>query len=247
MTRAFEADAILISTGSRPRLPDWADVDGDRILSTRDAYPPKVLPEHLVVVGSGVTGVEFVHMFSSFGSEVTLIVSRQQVLPNKDPEVAAVLEEDFVRRGVHLLKGARAVAVDTADAGVRVRCDDGRIVEGSHVLLAIGSVPNTEGIGLEAAGVSVDPAGRIAINRHCQTAVPHIFAAGDVSGKLPLAVGRLHARQKGGRIPRRRTDGGSHRHPNYERRALGHLHRAGDRRRRARRGRCLRQKAGRSG
>ncbi len=117
--RTFEADAILISTGSRPRIPEWAAVDGDRILTTRDAYPPHELPDHLVVVGSGVTGVEFVHMFSSFGSEVTLIVSRQQVLPKKDPEVAAVLEADFQRRGVHLLKGAQG----DRDQGDRSRCD----------------------------------------------------------------------------------------------------------------------------
>uniref|UniRef100_UPI002FDF7DC3 FAD-dependent oxidoreductase n=1 Tax=Sinomonas sp. TaxID=1914986 RepID=UPI002FDF7DC3 len=83
----IDADAILISTGSRPRIPAWANPDGDRVLTTRQAYPPPEMPEHLVVIGSGVTGVEFVHMFSSFGSRVTLIVSRQQVLPSKDPEV----------------------------------------------------------------------------------------------------------------------------------------------------------------
>src|SRR6185436_3901306 len=115
----------LLSTGSRPRVPDWAQPDGERVLTTRDAYPPPELPEHLVVVGSGVTGVEFVHMFSSFGCQVTLIVSRQQVLPQKDPEVAAALEDDFIKRGVRLYKGARAVGIDVGEQ-VTVRCDDGR-------------------------------------------------------------------------------------------------------------------------
>ena len=110
----LEADAILLATGSRPRLPEWADVDGGRVLSTRDAYPPREWPSHLVVIGSGVTGVEFVHMFSSLGSEVTLIVSRQQVLPQKDPEVAAALEDELLRRGVRLLKGARANGIDVS-------------------------------------------------------------------------------------------------------------------------------------
>src|SRR5690606_36263594 len=73
-TETIQADAVLLSTGSRPRIPDWAEVDGDRVLTTRHAYPPKELPGHLVIVGSGVTGVDFVHMFSSFGSDVTLIV-----------------------------------------------------------------------------------------------------------------------------------------------------------------------------
>ncbi len=213
--RTFEADAILLSTGSRPRIPEWAAVDGDRILTTRDAYPPRELPDHLVVVGSGVTGVEFVHMFSSFGSEVTLIVSRQQVLPQKDPEVAAVLEADFQRRGVRLLKGARAIATKATDAGATVSCDDGRVVEGSHALLAIGSVPNSEGLGLDAAGVAVDAAGYIEINRHCQTSVPHIFAAGDVSGKLPLSsVAFMQGRKVAEYVVGGHTV--AHHHPNYE-------------------------------
>ena len=79
----IEADAILVATGSRPRIPDWAEIDGEHVLTTRQAYPPKQIPEHLVVIGSGVTGVEFTHMFRSLGSEVTLIVSRQQVLPGR--------------------------------------------------------------------------------------------------------------------------------------------------------------------
>ncbi len=185
---SFEADAVLVSTGSRPRIPEWATPDGDRVLTTRDAYPPKELPEHLVVVGSGVTGVEFVHMFSSFGSEITLIVSRQQVLPQKDPEVAAVLEEDFLRRGVHLYKGARAVGLDLPeDGGVVVHCNDGRVARGSHVLLAIGLMPNVEETGLAEVGVEMDGPWVRTLDHHLRTNVPHIYVAGDLSGKLPLA------------------------------------------------------------
>jgi len=183
----FEADAIMVSTGSRPRIPDWAQPDGDIVLTTRDAYPPKVLPEHLVVVGSGVTGVEFVHMFSSFGCQVTLIVSRQQVLPSKDPEVAAVLEEDFLNRGVRLYKGARAIGLDRTEDGITVRCDDGRMAHGSHCLLAIGSLPNSEGLGLVHAGVDMDGPWVRGLDHHMRTNVDHIYVAGDVSGKLPLS------------------------------------------------------------
>jgi pyruvate/2-oxoglutarate dehydrogenase complex dihydrolipoamide dehydrogenase (E3) component len=188
----LDADAVLLSTGSRPRIPPFAEPDGDRILVTRDAYPPPEMPTHLCIVGSGVTGVEFTHMFSSFGCEVTLVVSRQQVLPVKDPEVAAALEEDFLARGVHLLKGARADAItrlheEEGGPGVVVDCSDGRKVRASHVLLCIGSVPNSEGLGLDAAGIEVDGSGFIPINHHGQTTVKHIYAAGDLSGKLPLA------------------------------------------------------------
>lgn len=185
-TEIIEADAILIATGSRPRIPDWCSPDGERILTTRDCYPPKVFPTSMTVVGSGVTGVEFVHMFSSFGAAVTLVVSRQQVLPSKDPEVAAVLEDDFLRRGVRLLKGARATSIQRVDDEVVVSCDDGRIVHSSHAVLAIGSVPNTDDLDLEAAGV-VTASGYVTITRHCQSNVGHIYAAGDVSGKLPLS------------------------------------------------------------
>lgn len=183
----FSADAIMISTGSRPRIPDWAEPDGDVVLTTRDAYPPKVLPEHVVVIGSGVTGVEFVQMFSSFGCRVTLIVSRQQVLPSKDPEVAAVLEEDFLQRGVRLYKGARAVGIDRTESGVVVHCDDGRTAEGSHCLLAIGSIPNSEGLGLEEVGVEMDGPWARNLDHHLRTNIGHIYVAGDVSGKLPLS------------------------------------------------------------
>jgi NAD(P)H dehydrogenase (quinone) len=212
------ADAVLISTGSRPRIPDWADPDGIRVLTTRQAYPPPELPEHLVVVGSGVTGVEFVHMFSSLGSKVTLIVSRQHVLPHKDAEVAAALEDELLRRGVQLYKGARAVSVDQVGGGVVVHCDDGRVARGSHVLLAVGSLPNSEQLGLERAGVKVDKWGYITVNHHCQTNVPDIYAAGDVSGKLPLSsVAAMQGRKVAEHIMGLHTR--EHRHIDYDKAA----------------------------
>ncbi|MGI8709650.1 MAG: dihydrolipoyl dehydrogenase family protein [Acidimicrobiales bacterium] len=216
-TTRVEADTIVLSTGSRPRIPDFASPDGERVLTTRDAYPPPELPERLVVIGSGVTGVEFVHLFSAFGSEVTLIVSRQQVLPQKDPEVAAVLEDDFLSRGVKLFKGARAECIDTSDAEVAVRCDDGRVARGSHVLLCIGSLPNSEGLGLAEAGVELD-GGYVVIDHNCRSSVPHIYAAGDLSGKLPLSS---VASMQGRKIAEHALGlhAGPHRHIDYEKAA----------------------------
>ena len=180
-------DAFLVSTGSRPRIPAWVRPDGERILTTRDCYPPKVFPTSLAVVGSGVTGVEFAHMFASFGAQVSLVVSRQQVLPGKDPDAAAALEDAFLSHGVKLLKGARAESIEREGDEVVVRCDDGRQVRVSHVVLAIGSEPNVETLALDSAGVALDERGYIGINQWCQTNVDHIYAAGDVSGKLPLS------------------------------------------------------------
>ena len=213
----LEADDILVCTGSRPRIPEWVHPDGDRILTTRDCYPPRIFPESVTIIGSGVTGVEFAHMFASFGSKVTLVVSRQQVLPGKDPEVAAVLEDSFLSRGVRLFKGARAIAIEKTELGVRVVCDDGRSSETTHAVLAIGSIPNTENLGLEEVGIALD-GGYIPIDRHCESNVKHIYAAGDVSGKLPLSS---VASMQGRKVAEQVVGGpkGPHRHLDYDKAA----------------------------
>ncbi len=217
-TERIAFDNALIATGSRPRIPEWCSPDGDRILTTRDCYPPKVFPESVTVIGSGVTGVEFVHMFSSFGADVTLVVSRQQVLPGKDPEVAAVLEADFLGRGVRLLMGARATAIERDGDGVVVRCDDGRVVHSSHAVLAIGSVPNSDGLDLDAAGIETDAGGYIPIDHNCVTNVAHVYAAGDVSGKLPLSsVAAMQGRKVAERLMGLHAR--EHRHLDYDKAA----------------------------
>ncbi len=185
--RRVHFDVALISTGSAPRVPDWAPVDGKRVLTTRDAYDFDEVPEHMIVVGSGVTGVEFTHIFEAMGSEVTLVVSRQQILPHRDAEVAAVLEEDFLERGIKLVIGARAESIDVSDSGVTVSCNDGRTIRGSHVLLAVGSVPLTDGLGLAEAGVTTDDRGYVPVDGFQRSSVSHIYAAGDVTGQMPLS------------------------------------------------------------
>lgn len=182
----FAFDMALAATGSAPRVPDWAEVDGERILTTRHAYDLPSRPEHVIVIGSGVTGVEMVHIFESLGCQMTLVVSRQQVLPHKDAEVAAVLEQDFLERGVRLVKGARAISAERQGDVVVVDTDDGRRLEGSHVLLAIGPIPLTDGLGLEAAGVELDN-GYVPVDQWQRTNVPHIYAAGDITGQMPLS------------------------------------------------------------
>lgn len=195
-TLEYRFDYCVISTGSAPRVPDWAPVDGDRVRTTRQVYDMEVAPEHLVIVGSGVTGVEFTHIFRSLGSEVTLIVSQQQILPHRDPEVASVLQMDFLKRGVKLVIGAYASGVHLTDSGVVVECNDGRRVEGSHVMLAVGSVPLTKNMGLEEAGVQLSRTGHIYVDAYQRTSVPNIYAAGDCTGRLPLSsVASLQGRK----------------------------------------------------
>lgn len=184
--RQLTFDKGLVSTGSKPRVPEWAPVDGKRVLTTRDCYDLGEVPEHMIVVGSGVTGVEFTHIFEAMGAAVTLVVSRRQILPHRDSEVAAELEEDFIERGVRLAIGARAQSIEVNGDTVLVHCDDGRVIEGSHVLLAVGSVPLTEGMGLENAGVETDH-GYITVDEFQRSSASHIYAAGDVTGQMPLS------------------------------------------------------------
>lgn len=184
--RVLPFDMALVSTGSGPWVPDWATIDGERTITTRHAYHLPELPEHIVVVGSGVTGVEMVHIFSSLGSKVTLLVSRHHVLPHRDAEVAAVLEDNFLERGVQLLKGSRACALRRTEEGVEVDTEDGRTVRASHALLAVGSVPNTARLGLQEIGVGLNR-GFVEVDEFQRTSVPHIYAAGDVTGQLPLS------------------------------------------------------------
>ena len=184
---AVDVDNVLVSTGAHPRVMPTAVPDGERILTWEQVYSLDVLPEHLVVVGSGVTGAEFASAFTALGSEVTLVSSRDRVLPGEDADAATVLEGVFKRRGMNVLSQARAQEVRRTPSGVQVFLEDGRTVEGSHCLMAVGSVPNTQGIGLEDAGVRLGDGGYVEVDRVSRTSVSSIYAAGDCTGVLMLA------------------------------------------------------------
>lgn len=183
----IEADTIVVSVGASPRVLPTAAPDGERILSWTQLYNLKTVPEHLIVVGSGVTGAEFASAYRALGAKVTLISSRDQVLPGEDADAAAVIENVFKRNGMVVLSKSRADRVERTETGVRAVLSDGRVVEGSHCLMAVGSVPNTKGIGLEDAGVQLTESGHIRVNRVARTSVPSIYAAGDCTTFLPLA------------------------------------------------------------
>jgi pyruvate/2-oxoglutarate dehydrogenase complex dihydrolipoamide dehydrogenase (E3) component len=186
-TETLQADVVLLATGATPRILAGAEPDGERILTWRQVYDLTELPEHLVVVGSGVTGAEFASAYTSLGTAVTLVSSRDRVLPGEDADAAAVLEDVFAQRGTEILKRARAAAVRRTDKGVLVEMEDGRTVEGSHALMTVGSVPNTGGLGLAEAGVRTDAGGFITVDRVSRTGVPGVYAAGDCTGVNMLA------------------------------------------------------------
>jgi len=181
------ADAVIIATGARPRELPSARPDGERILTWTQLYDLDELPEDLIVVGSGVTGAEFAGAYQALGSQVTLVSSRDRVLPGEDQDAAGVLEEVFQRRGMRVLSRSRAVSAVRNGDHVTVALQDGRTVEGTHCLMAVGSLPNTEDLGLEAAGVQTGPSGHVVVDRVSRTTAAGVYAAGDCTGVLPLA------------------------------------------------------------
>ena len=183
----LKADVVLIATGASPRVLPNAEPDGERVLNWRQLYDLNERPEHLIVVGSGVTGAEFVNAYTELGVAVTVVASRDQILPHEDSDAAAVLEEVLGNRGVTLVKNARAESVTRTDNGVLVKMTDGRTVEGSHALMTVGSVPNTGGLGLEHVGIELGPGNYLKVDRVSRTSVPGIYAAGDCTGLMLLA------------------------------------------------------------
>ncbi|MEU4742230.1 NAD(P)H-quinone dehydrogenase [Actinosynnema sp. NPDC023658] len=181
------ADVVLIATGATPRVLPGAEPDGKRILTWRQIYDLPELPEHLAVIGSGVTGVEFASAYTELGVKVTMVSSRDRVLPHEDADAAVVLEDVFAERGTAVVKHARAERVENVGDGVLIHLEDGRTIEASHALMTVGSVPNTADIGLDKIGIELGRGGYIPVDRVSRTNISGVYAAGDCTGLLLLA------------------------------------------------------------
>ena len=181
------ADITLIATGARPRELPTAPCNGDRILNWTQMYSLKALPSRLIVVGSGVTGAEFASAYHTLGVDVVLVSSRNQVLPGEDDDAGRVLQQVFESSGMTIHSRSRAVSARQEGDRVFVELADGRTVEGSHVLIAVGAIPNTEGLGLTEAGVTTSASGHIVVDRVSRTSARGVYAAGDCTGVLALA------------------------------------------------------------
>jgi len=183
----LEAKTIILAVGARPRTLPGAEPDGERIFTWTQLYNLKELPEHLIVVGSGVTGAEFASAYLSLDCKVTLVSSRDYVLPGEDMDAAVLIEEVFRREGMTIIKNSRADKIEKTSTGVKVSLADGKTIEGSHCLVAVGSIPNTENIGLEEAGVEKAASGHIIANRVARTSRANVYAVGDCTDFYPLA------------------------------------------------------------
>ena len=183
----ISAEVVLLATGARPRELASAVIDGQRILNWKQLYEFTEMPSDLIVVGSGVTGAEFAGAYQALGSQVTLVSSRDQVLPGKDSDAAKVVQDVFANRGMRVVSQSRAIQVTRSDSGVEVELESGEVIAGSHCLMAVGSLPNTQAIGLEKVGVKTNDAGFIDVDKVSRTSVRGIYAAGDCTGVMMLA------------------------------------------------------------
>ncbi len=186
-TATYDADTVLLATGASPRTLPSAQPDGERILTWEQVYDLAETPSRLIVVGSGVTGAEFASAYMALGVEVVLVSSRDRVLPGEDADAAQVLEDVLTRRGMQVLSRSRMESVTRDGEAVTVTLTDGRTVTGSHCLLALGSIPNSAGLGLEEAGVRLDDGGFVMVDGVSRTSARGVYAAGDCTGVLMLA------------------------------------------------------------
>ena len=185
--RTLEVDYVVIATGSSARVLPFFEPDGRRVLVGQQLYGLPEVPERLIVVGSGATGAEFAGAFTRLGSDVTLVSSRDLILPTEDPDAAQVIEKVFEDRGMTILRNARAVDVTSGDHEVRVGLEDGGEVTGSHVLFTVGQVPTSDDVGLEEVGIETNAWGGIDVDGVGRTSAPWAYAAGDVTGRVMLA------------------------------------------------------------
>lgn len=186
-TQYFEAEIVLIATGAKPRSLPGSEPDGERIFNWAQLYNMEELPEHLIVVGSGVTGAELAGAYQVLGSQVTLVSSRDHMLPGADHEAAVLVEDIFRRRGMIIKSRSRAKSAHRTADGVEVHLESGEVLTGSHCLLAVGSIPSTKGIGLEDVGMRMTERGHIEVDNVSRTSAFRVYAAGDCTGVLPLA------------------------------------------------------------
>jgi len=183
------AKNIIIATGARARSIPGVTIDGQKLLTYHQALELTEVPASLIVVGAGAIGMEFAHVFRSYGAEVTVVEMLPRVLPLEDEEISQEVAKQFGRNGIKVKTGARVEKVETEGEGVTLTISQNgqtETLKADKALIAIGVAPNSENMGLETVGVKTER-GFIQINERMQTSVPNIYAIGDVTGKLALA------------------------------------------------------------
>jgi pyruvate/2-oxoglutarate dehydrogenase complex dihydrolipoamide dehydrogenase (E3) component len=181
----FESEKIFINTGTRPAIPPIPGLDMVPFLTNATVMELQAVPEHLLVLGGGYIGLEFGQMFRRFGSRVTIIHNGERILPREDPDIVSALQTALEAEGIVLRMDAETKRVENRGGAIALTVESGgssEILQGSHLLVATGRKPNTDDMGLEAAGVLTDAHGYIKVNGRMETNVPGVWALGDVKG-----------------------------------------------------------------
>jgi dihydrolipoamide dehydrogenase len=188
-TRLLDAPKTIIATGSRPLALPGLPFDGRTVLSADDLTAMDAVPGRLLIVGAGVIGCEMAFMFRSLGAEVVIVEKADRALVGQDHDVAALITREFKKRGIRLVLKTGLAGVDKGLPGGAVRAvlEGGETVEADRIMVGVGRRPNTEELGLAAAGISPGPRGELQVDDHMRTAVPGIYAAGDVLARFMLS------------------------------------------------------------
>jgi dihydrolipoamide dehydrogenase len=187
---SIEAANVLLATGSSEWVPPGVTVDGERVLTSREALASRRCPERLVVVGAGAVGVEFAYVYAMYGAQVTVLEMADQMLPGADPDVAQALQREFRRKDIEVRLGTRFEGVKHEGDGVRVALSSEKGADelvADQLLVAIGRRPLSDSLGLEEAGVELKKGGFVAVDEHGRTSVPGVLAIGDLVGGPLLA------------------------------------------------------------
>ena len=182
----LEAEKIFINVGARPRVPDWEGLDAVPFFTSSSIMDVDFLPEHLIIIGGSYIGLEFAQIYRRFGSKVTVIEMGERIIGRDDEDVSAAVQEIIEGEGVKFRLQADCIEARATDSGVAVRviCEEGPEEEfGSHLLLAVGRVPNTDDLGLDKAGIEASQFGMISVDDQLRTNVAGIWAIGDVNGR----------------------------------------------------------------
>ena len=198
-TTEVRGEFVVIAPGSIPAHSPNVPIDGEWVVDSELLYERRSIPKRGIIIGGGVIGVEYASIFGALGVEVTLCDQRTQILEFLDAAILETLQEEMTANGVTFALGEEIVGVEVANGTVTARGARGKVIEGDALLYAVGRLGNTAELGLEAIGVETDGRGRIAVDEHFRTQVPHVYAAGDVIGFPALATssmeqGRLAAR-----------------------------------------------------
>jgi len=184
--RELKAERVFLNVGGRAFVPDIPGVREVPYLTNASMMDVDSLPEHLVIIGGSYIGLEFAQMYRRFGSKVTVVEKMDKLLPHEDEDVAAEVRAILEREGVEILTGAQCMALSSQGGRIRVglECEGGRpIAEGSHILFAVGRVPNTQDLGLDRAGIETDARGFVKVDDACRTSAEGVWCMGDANGR----------------------------------------------------------------